>query len=219
MEKYKAPRIKICGLTRPQDIEVVNEVLPDYIGFVFWEKSKRNITKEKARQLKGQLDRRIKAVGVFVDADIEFVADLINCDIIDIAQLHGEENDEYIKQLRKRVENTSESEKSSKSENTSKTPIIKAFNINFPGALEKAEISSADYVMLDPGKGSGITFDWSSVKSFDRPYFLAGGLNPENVDSVIKTLQPFAVDVSSGVETDGVKDAEKIRKFVNICRS
>ena len=204
MEKNRT-RIKICGLSRIEDIAVANELLPDYIGFVFWERSKRNITKAEAAELKRNLDKSIKAVGVFVDAEIDYIADLINCGIIDVAQLHGSENEVYIKRLRDRLANDI---------GTAPVRIIKAFNVNKMTSFEEAESSSADYIMLDSGKGTGVTHDWSRLKCLTRPYFLAGGLGPENVSEAIKVLQPFAVDVSSGVETDGVKDADKMRAFV-----
>ena len=140
-----------------------------------------------------------------MDADIDFIADLVSCGIIDVAQLHGSENEEYIKRLRDKIANTS---------NINTCRIIKAFNINHMNSLDEAENSSADYIMLDSGKGSGVTFDWSVLSGLTRPYFLAGGLSPDNVGEVIKTLHPYAVDVSSGVETDGVKDADKMRRFV-----
>ena len=198
-------KIKICGLSRIEDISVANQLLPDFIGFVFWDKSKRNVTKEQAADLKRYLDKKIRAVGVFVDADIDFIADLVSCGIIDVAQLHGSENEEYIKRLRDKIANTS---------NINTCRIIKAFNINHMNSLDEAENSSADYIMLDSGKGSGVTFDWSMLSGLTRPYFLAGGLSPDNVGEVIKTLHPYAVDVSSGVEIDGVKDADKMRRFV-----
>ena len=122
-------KIKICGLTRLEDIEAANALLPDYIGFVFWERSKRNLTKEQARDLKSSLDSRIKAVGVFVDAEIDFIADLVSCGIIDVAQLHGSENEEYIKRLRDKIANTS---------NINTCRIIKAFNIKHMNSLDEA---------------------------------------------------------------------------------
>ena len=215
-------KIKICGLTREQDIEVVNELLPDYMGFVFWEQSKRNITPEKAAHLKAKLDKRIKAVGVFVDADIDFVYSLIKCGTIDIAQLHGNEDEDYIRRLREKInsglDSGSDSESVSKTDKESEIRIIKAFNVNNLTSFEEVEKTSADFVMLDSGKGSGVTFDWDKIQSFDRPFFLAGGLGVENVQEVMEKINPYAVDVSSGVETDGVKDREKIVRFVHNVR-
>ena len=197
-------KIKICGLTRLEDIEAANALLPDYIGFVFWERSKRNVSKEQAKELKSRLDSRIKAVGVFVDAEIDFIADLVSCGIIDVAQLHGSEDEDYISQLRERLGGAE---------------IIKAFNINKIESFDEAEKSSADHIMIDSGKGSGITFDWSKLERLKRPYFLAGGLSIENISEVLENIKPFAVDVSSGVETDGLKDRAKMKRFVESVRS
>ncbi len=197
-------KIKICGLTRLEDIEAANALLPDYIGFVFWERSKRNVSKEQAKELKSRLDSRIKAVGVFVDAEIDFIADLVSCGIIDVAQLHGSEDEDYISQLRGRIGGAE---------------IIKAFNINKIESFDEAEKSSADHIMIDSGKGSGIAFDWSKLERLKRPYFLAGGLSAENISEVLASIKPFAVDVSSGVETDGFKDRAKMKRFVESVRS
>ena len=197
-------KIKICGLTRLEDIEAANALLPDYIGFVFWERSKRNVSKEQAKELKSRLDSRIKAVGVFVDAEIDFIADLVSCGIIDVAQLHGSEDEDYISQLRERIGGAE---------------IIKAFNINKIESFDEAEKSSADHIMIDSGKGSGIAFDWSKLERLKRPYFLAGGLSAENISEVLASIKPFAVDVSSGVETDGLKDRAKMKRFVESVRS
>ena len=194
--------IKICGLSRPEDIEVVNELLPDFIGFVFYEKSKRNVTKDVAKSLKEKLDSRIPAVGVFVDADPEFVISLLEDGIIDIAQLHGSEDEEYIQTIKTRTGRK----------------VIKAFVVKGDQSLEEAEKSSADYLLLDSGMGTGSTFDWSRLDKVKRPYFLAGGLGPGNIDKALSEIKPYAVDVSSGVETDGVKDSEKIREFVRRVR-
>lgn len=194
--------IKICGLSRPEDIDVVNELRPDFIGFVFYEKSKRNVTKEKAKSLKEKLDSRIPAVGVFVNADPEFVISLLEERIIDIAQLHGSEDEEYIQNIRAKTGRK----------------VIKAFVVNDAQSLEEAEKSSADYLLLDSGMGTGSTFDWSKLDEVTRPYFLAGGLGLDNIDKALSEIKPYAVDVSSGVETDGVKDPAKIREFINRVR-
>ena len=194
--------IKICGLSRPEDIDVVNELRPDFIGFVFYEKSKRNVTKEKAKSLKEKLDSRIPAVGVFVNADPEFVISLLEEGIIDIAQLHGSEDEEYIQNIRAKTGRK----------------VIKAFVVNDAQSLEDAEKSSADYLLLDSGMGTGSTFDWSKLDELTRPYFLAGGLGLDNIDKALSEIKPYAVDVSSGVETDGVKDPAKIRELINRVR-
>ena len=195
--------IKLCGLTREEDIIIANELLPDYIGFVFANKSKRYISPENALKLKQKLLPRIKAVGVFVDEDVKNVADYINRGIIDMAQLHGNEDEAYIKRLRVLTDK----------------PIIKAFKIKSRDDLHGVLESSADYILLDSGTGSGNVFDWDLIKSVERQYFLAGGLKPQNVEEAIRTLRPYAIDVSSGIENDGRKDAAKMKEFVNVARS
>lgn len=194
--------IKMCGLTRECDIQAVNEIKPEYIGFVFWAKSKRYLSPEKALELKKQLDENIKAVGVFVDESVEKVAELLENDIIDIAQLHGHENEDYIKNLREMTDK----------------PMIQAFRIRSAGDIEKAVRSTADMILLDAGMGNGNVFDWSLIKNIQRPYFLAGGLNGENVAEAVKILKPYAVDVSSGIETDGLKDMKKMAEFSAVVR-
>ena len=195
-------KIKLCGLTRPCDIEYVNELLPEYIGFVFAPKSRRYISPEKAEVLREHLDDRITPVGVFVDEKIEVIADLIKRKIIDIVQLHGNESEQYIEDLRRVID----------------CPVIKAFRIESEADIVSANNSSADYVLLDSGGGTGKVFDHSLLKDIARPYFLAGGITPENVETAIKQLAPFAVDASSSLETDGFKDKIKMTAFVNAVR-
>lgn len=194
--------IKLCGLSRPCDIEAVNELKPDYIGFVFASKSKRYVTYEKATVLKSRLSPEIQAVGVFVNEHPQNVAKLLKNGIIDIAQLHGDEDEEYITQLRLLTDK----------------PIIKAFRIKTADDIKTAEQSTADYVLLDSGTGTGMVFDWGLVKSIRRPYFLAGGLDARNVADAVSALHPFAVDVSSGIEANGIKDKTKMASFVAAVR-
>jgi len=197
-------RIKLCGLTRPCDIEWVNTLLPDYIGFVFARKSRRYIAPLNAKALREKLDPQIRTVGVFVNEAPEDVAALLNGGIIDMAQLHGDEDEAYIKTLRKLTDR----------------PLIQAFRVDGPADLDRACQSSADHILLDNGPGgTGAAFDWSVLNGFDQPCFLAGGLNPENVGKAVEALRPFAVDVSSGIETDGVRDFIKMTAFVNAVRN
>lgn len=201
-------KVKICGLSRVEDIEAANRLIPDYIGFVFWPKSKRYVDPKTASSLRMILDPKIKAVGVFVDAPAVEVSDLLNRGIIDIAQLHGSEDEEYIRFLRASTDK----------------PLIKAFQIRSDDPeqvskiLQEAEESSADYVLIDSGMGSGKTFDWDLLSGFKREYFLAGGLDPENVGEAVARTSAFAVDVSSNVETDGKKDETKMKAFVDAVR-
>ena len=195
-------RIKFCGLTRKCDIEAVNELGPEYIGFVFWPRSKRVVTREQASELKAMLDPSIKAVGVFVDEDIEVVKALLNDDIIDIAQLHGNEDETYINDLK----------------NSTGKSVIKAFKIRSEDDAKKAQTSPADWVLLDSGMGTGKTFNWEIIKGVNRPYFLAGGLAPDNAAEAIRELHPYALDVSSGIETEGIKDTKKMTDFYEAVR-
>ena len=195
-------KIKMCGLSRIEDIEAANSIKPDYIGFVFAEISKRRVSALEASKLKSKLDPEIKAVGVFLDDKLDFVASMLNLGIVDVVQLHGSEDEEYIEKVRQ----------------ITNKPIIKAFIIRSKEDVERAEKSTADYILLDGGKGEGKVFDWSLLKAIKRPFFLAGGLNPDNAADAVKALKPYAVDVSTGIETDGVKDREKMAAFANAVR-
>lgn len=195
---------KICGLTRECDIDYANRLLPDYIGFVFADRSRRFVSPETAKKLKSRLDSRIKAVGVFVDAPIKTVCALAAGGLLDAIQLHGSEDGGYIRTLAK----------------FTGVPIIQAFRVSSRDNIALASASPADCILLDNGDGgTGKTFDWSCVQNMDRPFFLAGGLTPENVPDAIRRCRPFAVDTSSGVETDGFKDFKKMRKFIETVRS
>lgn len=202
-------KIKLCGLTRPEDIAVANELRPDYIGFVFWKKSMRYVNMEQARELKALLSPQIKAVGVFVDEDPDFIGELLAEKIIDIPQLHGHEDEAYIELVR----------------SFGPGEIFKAFVVKDESALEGAFASSADRILLDSGKGTGHPFDWDLLSHIGshKPYFLAGGLNMQNVEMSLKlssslAYPPYGLDVSSGIETDGLKDAQKMRDFVQAVR-
>ena len=195
-------RVKMCGLRRAEDIEAANRLMPEYIGFVFAPASRRFISLEEAAALRQALSPGIRAVGVFVDEDAETVARLLESGVIDIAQLHGNEDEAYIARLKAR---------------TGK-PVIRAFRVKNAEDLRAAEASPADMILLDAGAGDGKTFDWSMLSSVSRPYFLAGGLTPENTAEAVKRFHPFAVDVSSGIETDGFKDCNKMRAFMRAVR-
>ena len=194
--------IKLCGLRRPLDIVAANGLKPEYIGFVFARKSKRYVEPEKAMELKQLLLPDIKAVGVFVNEELPVVADLLNKGVIDVAQLHGSESEEYVAELKK----------------ATGKPVIRAFKVAVAEDVESAVKSAADYILLDAGAGDGVTFDWSIVKDVKRPFFLAGGLNPGNEADAVAAVHPYAVDVSSGIETDGFKDIDKMTAFVKAVR-
>jgi phosphoribosylanthranilate isomerase len=191
-------KIKICGLSKPCDIDFVNDAQPDYIGFVF-AKSKRQVTPEQAKLLRKSLNKNITVVGVFVNEPLEHVASMLEEGIIDIPQLHGQEDEAYIKKLKAIVN----------------APVIKAVKVVDRGDITWAEECSADYLLLDNGPGgTGQRFDWSLIEAVNKPFFLAGGINCDNVKEAIGRVNPFAVDTSSGVETEGKKDKSKIMEFV-----
>ena len=197
-------KIKLCGLTRPIDIQMANLHRPEYIGFVFAPKSRRCISPEQAARLKELLHPNILAVGVFVNEEVQRVAELLEGGVIDLAQLHGCEDEAYILQLRQ----------------FSGKKIIKAFQIGSARDVITARLSSADFVLFDSGAGgTGKAFDRKVIQNVKRPYFLAGGLSPANVREIVEELKPFAVDVSSNIETDGCKDEYKVKAFIRAVRN
>lgn len=193
-------QIKICGLTRNEDIDAVNMYRPDYIGFVF-ARSKRQITPKRASELRHRLDKEIKAVGVFVNEDRNRIAELCENKIIDIVQLHGSENEDDINWIKTHCN----------------TPVIKAVSVKSVEDIRKWENSSADYLLLDNGAGgTGKCFDWNVIEC-DKPFFLAGGINRDNIKKALLS-GASAIDISGGVETDGLKDAAKIKEIIDIIR-
>ena len=197
-------KIKICGLTRAQDIQAANALQLDYIGFVFAPKSKRFVPPEQAKQLRRQLAPGIQAVGVFVNAPPEQIAALLADGTINIAQLHGQEDAAYIARLR----------------SLTRAPIWQAFRIESAADISRANASPADLVLLDHGAGgTGERFDWALLHGMARPFVLAGGLTPQNAAEAIAQARPYAVDASSGCETNGVKDPARMLAFVNAIRN
>ena len=206
-------KLKICGMRRSEDIEMANRHKPDYIGFVFAE-SPRKVSYEQAKELSGLLSDEIVPVGVFVNEHMKLIVDLFKDGIIEMAQLHGDEDEKYIRNLKdKSIEETGK-----------QIPVINAIEIkdgaDYDDELLKWRDSASDYFILDSGKGSGKTFDWSLIdiesEFFKNSIFLAGGLNSENLALAIGEFNPFAVDLSSSVETDGFKDEEKIKDIIKI---
>ena len=197
-------RIKICGLTRPEDVRYVNTAKPDWCGFILnFPSSRRNVTPEQARALRAGLDPDIRPVGVFVDRPVEEVAALLNSGVISVAQLHGREDNAYISVLRTLAPGC---------------VVWRAFQLRSQADLAAADASGADLVLLDNGRGTGQTFDWSLAGSVHRPVLLAGGLTPESIPRAVAALRPYGLDLSSGVETDGVKDPAKIQAAVTAAR-
>ena len=190
-------KIKICGLRRARDADYANALLPDYIGFVLTPGFRRSITAETAEKLKKRLSGRIRAVGVFVNDSAARINALYENGIIDLAQLHGSENPAFCAEI--------------------KAPVIKYFNCA-AGAPDDTDAYDTAFYLFDSGTGTGRKFNWDHIPKTDRPFFLAGGLSAQNVKTAIQTVKPYAVDVSSCVETNGYKDFDKIKKFMEMAR-
>lgn len=196
-------QVKICGLSRLVDIDIVNEERPDYCGFIInYPKSKRSLSPEDLSPLLARLGSHISPVAVFVDQPLDLVAGILNRTKIAVAQLHGKEDNEYIARLRLK---------------TSK-PIWQAFEVTGIEDIDRAVNSQADLVLLDAGKGAGLAFDWTLLEGFPRPFALAGGLRLDKLERALRTGASL-LDVSSGVESGGKKDPEKVKSFVNLVRS
>lgn len=195
-------KIKICGIRTEDDVKLVNRYKPEYCGFIFWEPGKRYVTPEQAASLIALLDPDITPVGVFLDEDAKKTAEVVQLSGVSAVQLHGKEDDAYIGLVR----------------DLTGKPVIKAFKPETEEDVRAAGKSSADMIMFDAGAGSGKTFNWDVLKGCTREYFLAGGLAPDNAELAVRTLRPFALDVSSGVETDGRKDGKKIEEFISNAR-
>ena len=196
-------KVKICGLSREADIDAVNHVLPDFVGFVF-APSRRRVDSATAAMLRKKLDARIRVVGVFVNEDMGNIIRMYKNGNIDLAQLHGDEDGEYIKRLRE----------------SCGCGVIKAIGV---GDTLPPLPKEPDYLLFDALSrqrgGAGKVFDWNILQAYHGlPYFLAGGLGVDNVSGVLNALSPFCIDVSSGVETDGAKDGKKIENFVHLVR-
>lgn len=190
-------KIKICGLKRLEDIEYANELMPDFVGFILSDGFKRSIKPQQAVQLKAKLSDNIKAVGVFVDEPAEAIDCFLRQGVIDIVQLHGSETPEFCSKIN--------------------APVIKMLKPTDFDKISQYE-PYVDYFLFDSGTGTGKTFDWSKIPKTQKPFFLAGGLNKENIPLAIKTVNPYAVDLSSCVETDGCKDYIKIKEVMECVR-
>ncbi|MCH3947719.1 MAG: phosphoribosylanthranilate isomerase [Olsenella sp.] len=201
-EGSERTHIKLCGMFREQDIDAVNEALPDLCGFIVdYPSSHRHVGRDKLLQLVGRLDPQVPAVGVFVDEPLGLVSELADT-VLDMVQLHGNEENPYIARLRELVD----------------IPICQAIRVRTPDDVRRANESKADIVLLDSGAGSGRAFDWSLIQGVERPFILAGGLDPQNVGEAIDRFHPWGVDMSSGIETDRLKDPRKIRAAVAAVR-
>ncbi len=188
--------IKICGLQTRADVAAVNAAHPDYAGFVF-AGGRHHVSLTQALALRDQLDANIPSVGVFVNAPLSDMLAAFNSGAISIIQLHGTEPEAIVQLLQERGAH-----------------VIRVFQ----GDQTQLPTTQADWVMADAGAGSGQTLDWHRIVQPTTPLFLAGGLTPDNVATAIQQVHPFAVDVSSGVERGGHKDATLVRQFVERAR-
>lgn len=212
-------KIKLCGMMKPCDIEYANRVKPDFVGFIF-ANTRRKISAAQAKQFREALDAEIPAVGVFVNEDISVIASLVQDGCIDMIQLHGEEDVDYIRRLREICD----------------VPVIKAVKVQTVEQIRQAAALPVDYLLLDTYRkgvlgGTGEAFDWELLREakaaaedttegelFGKPYFLAGGLYAGNLREAA-ALGSYGLDVSSGIETDGSKDFDKMVEVVNIVRT
>lgn len=212
-------KIKICGLRRKEDVDYVNLRRPDMVGFVF-AGAKRRIDYETAKMLKKNLNPEMKAVGVFVNADMEYIDRLVADDIIDIVQLHGDEDEAYIQSLRQSFRQMGKQD----------TPVIKAVRVKSTEQVLEAEKLPVDYLLLDAFTeeeygGSGKVFNHALIPNLEKPYLLAGGIGCDNVVEIIDSLKeknvtlPFCIDVSSSVEVDGYKDEDKIINIISLVQA
>ncbi len=199
--------IKICGLFRSEDIIYVNEARPDYAGFIVnYKKSHRYVPPDTVIAFKKMLHSDIRSVGVYVDEDIANICKLYETGALDVIQLHGHEDNAYIHELRRHIPGA---------------VIWKAFKIRQKSDIIQCMDSDADMVLLDNGYGTGRAFNWDLINNMNRPYILAGGLTADMICDAAKRLNPWGIDISSGAETDGVKDRDKIISVVttaNACR-
>lgn len=202
-------KLKFCGIRRSEDVDFANETSPDYIGFIFYEKSKRFISPELAGQLKARLDTGIKTVGVFVDIPAERLAEFSYA--ADIFQLHGDENKEYVDKVRQIF---------------SEKEIWKAVRLRNVSDIERAAEANADKYVLDAfsedygGTGKRIDKELLSeaVNRLDKPIFIAGGIGADNICETVRSFKPFGIDLSSSIETDGFKDLSKMKNITEILR-
>lgn len=196
-------KIKICGIYRPEDVAYVNEALPDYVGFVFEKKSKRYVNYANAKKMRKKINEKTLAVGVFVDCSLDFVANLFTQNIIQIIQLHGNEDQHYVRCLIKKIP---------------RAEIWQAFVIKDNSDLKQARLSKAHKILIDSGRGSGVKIKADLLPTYlGSRYILAGGLTPESIPAAMQ-FKPWAVDLSSGVELNGINNRDKILAAVQATR-
>ena len=191
-------KIKFCGLRREEDVRLAASLDADFMGFILTDRFKRFIAPEEVARLKEFVPSKTKTVGVFVDEPIDYVISTAKIAKLDMIQLHGSEDDAYIVEIKGKTG----------------LPVIKMIKPLSEDDIITARECKADLILLDSGAGgTGKVFDWSLAERLGRDYILAGGLTPDNAAEAVQRLKPFAVDVSSGVETEGIKDFSKMKAF------
>ena len=228
--------VKYCGITKEEEIQHLQKLPIEYVGFVFHKKSKRFVDKEQARRLREKLNPSISAVGVFVEEEIPKILELLQEGIIQGVQLHGGEEESYVLKLKEkmkklRVEQTRPKGLRTVAQGTVRdtqqrrkgSPFLwQAFILKEEKDVERANASPADLILLDGGKGEGKEAEARLLRKIHRPYILAGGLSPENVVEKIKAFSPYGLDVSSGIEEqveDGLrKSPEKMERFIRLVK-
>lgn len=203
--------VKYCGITKEEEIQHLQQLPIDYVGFVFYKKSKRYVDKEQARRLRAKLKPSIPSVGVFVEEEIPKILELLQEGIIQGVQLHGKEEEAYVLKLKQEMEKLG-----------TKPFLWQAFILKEEKDIERANASPASLILLDGGKGEGKEAEAGLLQKIQRPYILAGGLSPENVIEKIKAFSPYGLDVSSGIEEQGEegsrKSPEKMQSFIRLVR-
>lgn len=207
--------IKVCGIRRPEDVDIVNTYRPDYIGFVFaptW----RQIDVNTACSLRALLHPEIKSVGVFVNQPIELLAEALTTGSVNLLQLHGQEDASYETELVKAL--------TQKGIKNPEEHLIRAYRIRCAEDFEHIGHTRAPLLLLDAYSpkdmgGTGEAFDWTMIRNIDKPFFLAGGITAENVQDAIALVHPFGIDASSSLETNKAKDREKIKTFIERIRN
>ncbi len=195
--------IKFCGLRTREDVDIVNSVGADYAGFIVTPGFGRSVGESGVRELAPHVRKGIVPAGVFVDDDMGLISRLANDGVIGLIQLHGSEDNAYIDKLKTLTD----------------VPVVRSFVVKDREDIGAVNACTADLVLLDSGRGTGNTFDWSVLDGIEREFILAGGLDADNVCEAIRTVHPKAVDTSSRMETDGAKDFIKVKAFADAVRA
>ena len=202
-------KVKMCGMKRVEDIAYANEVRPDAIGYIFFPKSKRYVTSKQAKSLDQNLNQTILSVGVFVNETIKNVVEIAKEVPLDVIQLHGDEDLDYIKDLKTKIE----------------IPIWKAVRVKETKDIKEAEQLPVDRLLLDTfteekdmygGTGKVMNYDLIPKEGISKPFFIAGGLHNKNIKEITEKVHPYGIDISSGIETDGYKDLIKMKEIMEI---